>query len=259
MRIGSYNIFGLKGYPTQDAFQEVGNPGTMKNSSYFIQVFNELSCEILALQEGVAVGTIQKIARGMGQYLATFPSPGEWPGHVLSQYPLLESRTFSHSSPIEESPVFGRTAGAALLEVDNGVMLWIVDLHLSPGDKNLDLRVQEADLLLKQLEGLSILTNNIIVLGDFNSQVDEKVHQDLKGKGFTNAMEEIGGGLHPTVDTAGKHGNAIDHIYLSPTLRKYLQSAIIFRGSGFRYDGPQKSGVWVNSDHLPVVVQLDWP
>lgn len=256
MQIGTYNVLGLKGFPPEEAARKIGVPGDETNTAHFTRVFTDLTCDILALQEGVAVRTVQHIAREMGYYLATFPSPLNWPGHVLSRYPILESRVFSHADPSQKTPPFSRTSGAALLDIENG--LWIVDVHLHPSDVNL--RKQEADILKGRLEGLLTVTDNIIVLGDFNSQVDEQVHQNLKTMGFANAMETAGGGLQATMDTTGlRNKHCIDHIYASPTLKPYLQSAAVIREPGFRQDGPQEEGVWVHSDHLPVVAQLDWP
>ena len=31
------------------------------------------------------------------------------------------------------------------------------------------------------------------------------------------------------------------------------------RNDGFRHNGPQRPGLWVHSDHLPVVAEIDWP
>ena len=114
MQIGTYNVLGLKGYPSEESSVEIGNPGDESNASHFVQVFTDLSCDILALQEGVAIHTIQRIAHQMNCYLASFPSPINWPGHILSRYPILESRIFSHSDPTQANPPFSRTSGAAL-------------------------------------------------------------------------------------------------------------------------------------------------
>ena len=76
---------------------------------------------------------------------------------------------------------------------------------------------------------------------------------------FANAMETAGGGIQLTMDTVGINGHAIDHIYLSPSIAGRLRSAEVVRQPGFRHDGPKAAGVWVHSDHLPVVAELDWP
>jgi len=75
MRIGTYNVFGLTGCPAAEAVEAIGAPGSDSNSTHFAEVFSSLDCDILALQEGVAVRTMQSIAGRMQCYLATFPSP----------------------------------------------------------------------------------------------------------------------------------------------------------------------------------------
>ena len=114
-------------------------------------------------------------------------------------------------------------------------------------------------MLKQRVKQLQNITGNMIVLGDFNSQVDEQVHQHLEEMNFVNAMETVGGGIQGTMDTVGIRRHYIDHIYVSPSLASHLQGARVIRNPGFRHDGPQEKGVWVHSDHLPVVVQLNWP
>ena len=81
----------------------------------------------------------------------------------------------------------------------------------------------------------------------------------LKTMDFGNVMEDRGGGIQATMSTVGIRTSYIDHIYVSPPLRKRLAAARVVRGAGFRHDGPQEPGLWVHSDHLPVVAELDWP
>lgn len=255
MRIGTYNVYGLNGYPQEESQKVLGRPGSAENTAHYVKVFEELGCDVLALQEGVAVAAMQGIARQLGMYLATMPSPINWPGHVLSRYPVIESRVFSHLVPgAGVVPPFSRTAGAALLEVGDAPV-WVVDVHLHPGD--VDLRRVEGGLLWDAVEGLMAVTDRVIVLGDFNSAVDEHVHGRLKDGSFVNAMEEAGGGVQKTMDTVGINIHYIDHIYLSPALAPRLKSAAVVRDEGFRHDGPQVEGLWVHSDHLPVVAELD--
>lgn len=257
MKIGTYNVLGLTGYPKEEAVIEMGSPGGEKNGDHFVRVFSELACDILGLQEGVTVRAMQYIAKTMNRYVATFPSPINWPGHVLSRYPILESRIFSHTDPHQQTPPFSRTSGAALLAMNDTAKLWYVNLHLHPN--NVDLRVQEADIIKDRLQTLLPITENIIVVGDFNSEVHELVHQHIKSLGFANAMETVGGGIQLTMDTVGVRTHSIDHIYVSSPLIPHLKSATVIRNAGFRHDGPQEKGIWVHSDHLPVVAHLDWP
>jgi endonuclease/exonuclease/phosphatase family metal-dependent hydrolase len=146
---------------------------------------------VLGLEEGVAVPHIQKIARGLNRHLATFPSPIAWPGHVLSRFPVMESRVFSHTALSEEVLPFSRTAGATLLEIDAKSRFWFVVLHLHPGI--LELWNVEADIIRTRLVELMSVTKNAIVVGDLNCEIEEKLHHSLKEMQFVNAMESVGG------------------------------------------------------------------
>ena len=253
MRIGTYNVLGLRGYPHEESSPDIGKPGDESNTTHFVRVFSELNCDILALQEGVSIRTAQHIAFQMGYYLASIPSPINWPGHILSKYSILESRVFSHLDPKQETPPFSRTSGAALLSVEDSTF-WVVNVHLHPS--NVDLRRQEANLLQHCINQLKHTSDDIVVLGDFNSEVDEYVHKYLVDMQFVNAMESVGGGIQATMDTVGIQTHYIDHIYVSQSLAPQLHTAEVIRRSGFRHNGPQEKGVWVHSDHLPVIAEL---
>ena len=257
MKIGTYNVLGLTGFPAPEAAKVIGLPGSESNVKHFAGIFAGLDCDILALQEGVAVRAMQQVANRMGCHLSTAPSPINWPGHVLSRCPIRESRTLSHAGPDEEVPPFSRTLGATLLEVAAGELLWVVNLHLHPHD--VLLREREGDILRGRLEQLLQVTGNAVVLGDCNSEITEKMHGHLRAMGFANAMQEVGGGIEATMDTVGVNTHYIDHIYCSPALAGKLKNARVVRDDGFRHDGPQEEGLWVHSDHLPVVAELDWP
>ncbi|MBS11878.1 MAG: hypothetical protein CME19_09800 [Gemmatimonadetes bacterium] len=257
MRIVTWNVLGLTGYPRDVAPATIDVPGSETNCAHFACVFGGLDADVIALQEGVTHPIARDIAGRLGRHLATFPSPINWPGHVLSRYPIVESRTFSHAVDNDAVPRFSRTAGAALLQVSESHQLWVVCVHLHPGD--VDLRILEGDLLKKRLEQLSQVCENTVVLGDFNCDVSEAVHQHLCDLGFTNVMEAVGGGLQLTMDTDGVKPWKIDHIYVSSDLAGSLVSAAVIREPGFRTDPPRPAGTWDHSDHLPVRTDVEWP
>jgi endonuclease/exonuclease/phosphatase family metal-dependent hydrolase len=253
MRIVSYNVLGLQGYPPGEALEAVGSFGGEAHIDHFVKVFAEIDADILGLEEGVTAPMMKGIAQTLGYHLATFASPTAYPGHVLSRYPILQSRVFSHFDPNVEVVPFSRTAGAALLDI-NGEQVWFVVIHLHPGD--VAMREREADLLKGHVEELRRIADKMVVVGDFNCDLEERVHGHLKGMGFVNAMESVGGGRELTMDTVGIKPLRIDHIYASSELAQGLQSAEVVRSPGFRHDGPQVAGLWVHSDHLPVVAEF---
>lgn len=257
MRIVTWNVLGLTGYPSEFAQQDIGRPGSDSNAEHFADIFDRFDADLIALQEGVSHSVAQTVARRMGRFLATVPSPGAWPGHVLSRFPLHESRVFSHTVAAKETPPFSRTAGATRVTIDADHPLWLVNVHLHPGE--VELRRQEGDILRRRLGELIRDGDPAIVVGDFNCDVDEAVHGHLRKLGFLNAMATAGGGLQLTMDTAGIRPWKIDHIYVSPDLGGLLTDAFVERGAGFRTDPPRGDGVWDHSDHLPVVADLAWP
>ena len=253
MRVVTYNVLGLQGYPPGEALAEVGSFGGEGHIDHFVGVFEELDADILALEEGVTAPMMKGIAQRLGYSLATFASPTAFPGHVLSRYPILESRTFSHFDPEVEVVPFSRTAGAALLDV-GGDEVWVVVVHLHPGD--VAMREREAELLKGGMAELMAVAERVLVLGDFNCELGERVHGELQAQGFVNAMEAVGGGVQLTMDTVGVGQWRIDHIYASAALASSLRRAEVIRSAGFRHDGPQVGGLWVHSDHLPVVAEF---
>ena len=73
MRIGTYNVLGLSGYPPQEAGQILGNPTSEQTAAHFQDVFQDLDCDILALQEGVSPSQIRQIAIAMNCHAVTNP------------------------------------------------------------------------------------------------------------------------------------------------------------------------------------------
>ncbi len=253
MRVVTYNVLGLQGYPPGEALEALGSFGGDAHIDHFVKVFAELDADILGLEEGVTASMMKGIAQKLGYHLATFASPTAYPGHVLSRYPILQSQVFSHFDPTAEVVPFSRTAGAALLDV-NGEQVWFVVIHLHP--REVAMREHEADLLKAHIEELMKMSERMVVVGDFNCDLEERVHGQLKGLGFVNAMEGAGGGVELTMDTVGIKQLQIDHIYASAALAARLQSAQVVRSPGFRHDGPQVAGLFVHSDHLPVVAEF---
>ncbi len=255
LRITSYNMLGMTGFPREEAEPVIGKPSSETNMQHFSKVLQELESDIIAIQEGVPAQTINRIAGAMGFNAATFVSPCYWPGHVLARYAILESRTFSHSSPKAESRPLSRCAGAALLQI-NDDLLWVLNLHLYPHAEEAHRRDEESPLLLRQVQRLLQETPNLIILGDFNSNVQETFHQELRKAGFTNALAETAS-MSFTIPSIGSGRDILDHIYLSPSVGSRLVTAHVVKDRGF-HAADANSGTWVHSDHLPVKAELNW-
>ena len=254
MRIATYNVLGLRGYPPENAQPLLGDED--RRVRHFCEVFAGLGADVLALQEGPALPLMRRIAERLQRHLASFPSPTAYPGYLLSRSPIAESRVFSHPGPGAGEGPYSRSAGAARLEV-GGQTLWVVAVHLHPRDRAL--RQREAQVLTAHLDAIAAADRPSVVLGDCNSPIEEPLHQTLAGRGFVNAMRAVGGGIVPTMDTHGVRSAAIDHIYVSGPIGPALSAARVVRDPGFRSGVAPDPGAWVHSDHLPVIADLAWP
>jgi endonuclease/exonuclease/phosphatase family metal-dependent hydrolase len=254
MRIGTYNVQGLRGYPQAEASPILGEAEGDGAAAHFSGVLGALGCDILGLQEGPSHRQMQRIALAMQVNLATFPSPLRWPGQLLTRYPIRESRVFSHPTPSSEMEPFSRSAGAALLDLPDGSRLWVLLVHLHP--RLPGLRVQEAEIVSVRAQRLLAEADHLVVLGDFNCEVHEAIHTQLQGLGLLNVMQ-AGGGLAPTRPSVGPAEHAIDHIYISASLQPSLTHAHVVRSVGFCSKETQREGLWVHSDHLPVIAELE--
>jgi len=257
VKIASYNILAMRGYPPSEAVKDLGEPLGDRHAEHFTKVFAELDCDLIALQEGVNPAFLHPIAYELGCNAATFVSPCKWPGHLLSRHRIVESRTFSHFSPQAESAPLSRCAGAALVEFAHGRQIWVVVVHLYPFREEWARRVQESQLLAGHVDGLLAEHHDMIVLGDFNSGTEEEFHQVLRQRNFINAMEAAGGGLAYTIPSFGEGNAILDHIYVSPSLSSGLKKAAVVKAEGFHYPGEKEPGIWVHSDHLPVWAEIE--
>jgi endonuclease/exonuclease/phosphatase family metal-dependent hydrolase len=188
LRIVTYNVYCLRGYPREDFARAVGEPDDVATAAHFRSVFRSLGADVLALEEGVSPARIQHIAPPLAMQAATIPSPVRWPINVLSRLPILESRVYSHCKPDAEQKPFSRAFGAVAVEV-GGKPLWVVALHARPKDP--EGRVAEAEILHDRVSALLTETSRIVVLGDFNSEREEPLHAKLRDLGFVNAMEAV--------------------------------------------------------------------
>ena len=157
----------------------------------------------------------------------------------------VELASSGAAGPTGGGTLFSRHCGAALLDLGpEGGLLWVVGLHMLPGPASspiaVETREQEAALLLPKLAELEAQAPTV-VMGDFNSEVEEAVHRQLGDAGWANVMAlptELGGGggVARTIDSAGLGDEAIDHIYLSRNSRMKLAGACVVRSAGFRSD-----------------------
>jgi endonuclease/exonuclease/phosphatase family metal-dependent hydrolase len=256
MRIGTYNMLCFEGWEFEASRAALGSMDDPRRVEYFANVIKSLECDIFSLQEGTSVEYLKQIAKVLDLNLAAFPSATRFCGGVFTHYDILESRIFSQCGPKGKGAPLSRFGGATLIEHEEQ-RLWVVDLHTNPHTE--EMRQREAAVLAHHLASLSATGYEIALMGDFNSPVTGCIHDAVRRFGLVNAKEQCGGLEATATDKQGVDMQTIDHIYLSPGLASRLRAARVVTDPGFRLQGPMKPGEWVNSDHLPVLIEVDWP
>lgn len=254
MRLGTYNVQGLRGFPPETAAAVLGDPEGPAAASHFSRVFASLGCDLLAVQEGPSAVQMGRIASALRYQMARFPSPLYWPGYLLTRYRILTTRSFTRWRPLADRWPFSRMGGMAVVELPDQNRLLVVALHLHPRYERI--RQEEAALVRAQLDTWLSSADHAVVLGDFNCAPHEQVHVDLLARGFVNALAAAGGGIQPTYDATGTKTFPVDHIYLSPSLAARLTRAWVVREPGFWHQGPLPPGEWLHSDHMPVIAEF---
>lgn len=254
MRLGTYNVFGLQGFG-----EGPGRPD-FAGETVWIEAFGRLDCDVLVLQEaGNDPERVGRIARGLGMEMDWLPSPGRWPGAILRDAALRASQKPISPCPSSRLPgseiPFSRSAGILRLDLAGGETLRIASLHAHPSDARL--REREADCLGERLVELAAPerpgSQSVVVMGDFNSEPGEPLHRMLVALGLTSVFQP---GHAPRTHLKDRDRTAVDHIYLGAPLRSRLVEAQVVRAAGF---GPDMTGGWSFSDHLPVVAEIAWP
>jgi endonuclease/exonuclease/phosphatase family metal-dependent hydrolase len=249
MRVGTYNVHKLQGFCADEDVAPL-DPEAPATADYFARVIEGLDADVLALQEAASPRQLARIAARLGMQGVTLTSPVRWPGHLLARGEVAVLRDFSSVRAADPSS-FTRSGGVVSVQV-GGRRLVVVAIHLHPHDA--DVRAREGDACARMVEELlGGGERALIVLGDFNCDVGEPVHQRLRALGLVAGLPTT---VEATVDTAGVGVRRVDHVYLGPAFAAGAGKARVERTPGFRTDRPHQR---VASDHLPVLVDLAIP
>jgi endonuclease/exonuclease/phosphatase family metal-dependent hydrolase len=258
MRIATYNVHGFTGYPAERATGALGSADDPRRLTHYASVLRELDCDLIAIQEGASERFAGDLAARLRLQIASFASPVRWPGHLLSRFGIRQARTLSSSGPDAEKRPFSRSAGSATIEIAQNRTLRVLAVHLHPRDRQL--RTRETAVLKAELDASELQVRaSTIVLGDFNCAPRETIHAMLEGLGFVNALERMHGSVLPTRAPAVGRQRAVDHIYVGTALAGSLVAADVVVANRFRVGTDTDERAWANSDHQPVVAELELP
>jgi endonuclease/exonuclease/phosphatase family metal-dependent hydrolase len=264
VRIATWNVCGFRGFGSfrvgSDRKRVAPGPQSadLARAEVWAEILARLEADVIALQEASCETSWRRALTGaLGMQSTSLPSPARWPGLLLSRLPIRSGGT---PIPLEaeasaDGP-YSRCGGVVRLGVpdsagDDSRELLVAALHAHPHD--VTMRRREADLLRERLVELGAPVRAAVVLGDFNSEPGETIHEVLRALGFANAF---GDAPAPRSHLRDREQTAVDHIYLSPVLGPASRLARAVRDPGFMPEGPE-AGAY--SDHVPIVVDVGWP
>lgn len=295
MKIATWNIYWLG-----DTTGKITRAET--DHELIAEVIKNISPDVLALEEIVdpfVMEDILKLAGGDGKNYVIRSNDGNWltsdskptdkSKNLQKVFLCINRETieFLHGAAIYGSPAGRRPYAALLRHKASGTKFVAVAVHLRSGyplflDKeDAAVRKQEAEALALWLRGQAITKNpsfekpdsdNIVVLGDFNAQIDDLNHSlnSLRAGELANWTWNNPQADGNQQETAIDDGYIIDFIILSPSLKNEIISppAIYAWDYDSNLGGPNKfhngtdgSGNLKNygvSDHRPVITVLDF-
>jgi endonuclease/exonuclease/phosphatase family metal-dependent hydrolase len=196
IRIATYNLYGLRGFPQEHARARLGDPNGESAARYFSEVLDALRCDLIAIQEGASEPQMRRIAENLGFELAMFPSPVRWPGYLLSAFPIRDIHSLAPEVADYRNDALSRSAGVARVEIPRTGTLRIVGVHLHP--KRADIRATEAEMIAGEIDRTASDGERTIVVGDFNCEPPERFHRELTARGFVNVRDTSAAASEPT-------------------------------------------------------------
>ena len=221
-----------------------------------------LSADVIALQEDLRTAdglthTALTLARAMGLHLSWVPARSKLRNvgarrtlttsglAVLSRQPVLEQRVLALPGDERDGE---RLAQCVRLQGPVGDW-WLVNLHLTHLPERADLRRQQLDTVLAEMDA-TVPVRPVVLCGDFNAGPE-----DVEIAGFLREgrlRDAFGGAAKTThVDAAGLARN-LDQVLLR---RPAGRAIVVPAHAAVVLDRPDASGVWP-SDHRGVSVDL---
>ncbi len=245
----AYNVFDFVGYVHRPEWARGKTAGKDSNAGAqeIGQALKAYAPDIITTSESHNEAAVAALANTLGFHHIYFPSPGLWPGGLITRYRIIESQ----NCPLLTVPrldLFTRHWGRAILETDDGpLILHSVHTYASTGD----VRYQEVKRILSVIEKDLATGHSILVQGDMNHTPGGPEYDLWIEAGLVDTFAQMN-----TDPQAGKTllrpepRARIDYIFVAGPLAKNLADARPLFDRDFRLYADQPDFVSL-SDHLP--------
>lgn len=246
LRVISYNIYGLTGWPRERklAKQAVAKGQMAKRMAMELALHDP---DIINFSESPKETLTQEVAELLGMHHVRFPSGGNWPGTLLSKFEVIDSQ----NAPIKgEKPkeLFTRHWGRATVKLSKDETLIVHSAHLYP-TADPKVRLKEIRAMIESMKRDLDAGRSMLLIGDLNHGPDSDEYKLWIDAGWIDTFTKVGQGDGHTFESDIPKWR-IDYIMAAgPVANQVVESRSLFEGA-FRLNIYDKES-FALSDHLP--------
>lgn len=245
----AYNVYSFVGY--QHRPEWVRGKTAKKNSVVGAceigQALLAYKPDIVTTSESHDEEAIAALAETLGFHYVYFPSPGLWPGSLMTRYPILESQNCPLPEP-RRLDHFTRHWGRAVLETYNGPLI-THSVHTFAGTG--DVRYQEVRRILSVVKTDIATGHSVLVQGDLNHTPGGPEYDLWLEVGLTDTFAQFHSDPHAGKTLLRPEPRArLDYVFVAGPLANQLEAARPLYEGAFRLYEDQPDFVAL-SDHLP--------
>lgn len=246
LRVIAYNIYGCTGWPKDRplAKKAVAQGQMARRLAQQLALYD---AHIINFSESPEEEVTQQVADLLQMNHVRFPSGGNWPGTLLSRYPIRESQ----NAPLDgERPqeLFTRHWGRAVVDVPKIGPLIVHSAHLHPVPDPTT-RLKEVRAMLQTMQADLRDNKSMLLIGDLNHNPDTEEHRLWTKAGWVDTFDKVGTGDGLTIK-ADLPKYRIDYVMAAgPIAGQVLESRPLFEGA-FRLNVHDDRS-FALSDHLP--------
>jgi len=163
----AYNVYSFEGYVHRAEWVrgKVGGKLSGDGAREIGRALQNYGVDVVTTSESRNEGAVATLAEEMGFSYVYFPSPGLWPGGLMTRYKILERENCPVGGK-RRAELFTRHWGRAVLEGDDGAPLIVHSVHTFAGWA--DVRYWEVKQILEVVKRDIKTGHSVIVQGDLN-------------------------------------------------------------------------------------------
>ncbi len=246
----TYNVMRGFGWPEWNARQNLGD-ASAKVPALIADALAARKPDLITLCEAPDEPMVRRMAERLGMRYVFFPSSEDWPGAVLTRFPIIEQANCPMAGGSRPPRLFTRHWGRVVLNSPLGKLV-VHSAHLYPMYNNI--RELEATELLKVIQSEMKAGHSVLLQGDLNHAPTMSPYSRCVDAGLVDTQAAVGNGSQTTYP-ANMPRTRIDYIFAAGPIARQIKTCRVLFERPFRTD-PAQWQSYALSDHLPVMARF---